>query len=91
VRDLANLTMDDFAALQGAGFRIGDPPSEATLVEVTEIDREPGGRAPFSLVFQGGPAQTLPQGTHRVEHPELGPIDVFLVPIGPDRYQAVFT
>jgi len=58
---------------------------------VTEIPREPGGRAPFSLVFQGGPTPPVPQRIHRVEHRALGALEVFLVPIGPDRYEAVFT
>jgi hypothetical protein len=91
VPDLEALTIGDFAPLQGERFRIGEQAVEAELVEVTEIAREPGGRAPFSLVFEGGPTPPLPQGTHRVEHPELGPVEIFLVPIGPARYQAVFT
>ena len=67
------------------------PPFEVELVEVTEIPREPGGRAPFSLVFRGGPNPPLPQRIYRVEHDELGAIEIFLVPIASDRYEAVFT
>jgi hypothetical protein len=84
----------DFAALKGDRFRIapgGAPPFEAELSEVNESAREPGGRAPFALVFQGGPTPPLPQGIHRVEHDALGALDIFLVPVGPDRYEAVFT
>ena len=94
MRELETLTVDDFAALRGERFRIaadGAPPFEAELVEVTEIPREPGGRAPFSVVFEGGPDPPLPQSIHRVEHDALGPMDIFLVPIAPDRYEAVFT
>jgi hypothetical protein len=91
VRALEELTVDQFAALRGERFRIGAPPFEAELVEVTEIPREPGGRAPFSLVFQGGPGAPLPQRIHRVEHAELGAMEIFLVPIAADRYEAVFT
>jgi hypothetical protein len=94
VRDLETLTMDDFAALEGGRFTIapeGAPAFEAELTEVTEIPREPGGRAPFSLVFEGGPTPPVPQGIHRVEHPKLGALELFLVPIGPDRYEVVFT
>jgi hypothetical protein len=36
----------------------------------------------------------LPQATYPVEHDELGRMEIFLVPIGPDgsgmRYEAVF-
>lgn len=89
VPDLGTLTADDFAALRGDRFRIAD--FDAALVEVTEIPREPGGRVPFSLVFQGGPDPPLPQGIHRVEHDTLGALEIFLVPIATDRYQAIFT
>jgi hypothetical protein len=91
---LEDLTIDDFRPLEGKQFRIAPEGAEAfevELVEVTEITREPGGRAPFSLVFQGGPNPPLPQQIYRVEHEKLGELDIFLVPIAGDRYQAVFT
>jgi hypothetical protein len=94
MRDLETLTVGDFASLRGDRFRIvpdGASRFEAELTEVTEIPREPGGRAPFSLVFQGGPSPPLPQQIMSVEHDELGAIEVFLVPIAGDRYEAVFT
>jgi hypothetical protein len=89
VRDLETLTLDDFAALTGERFRVGT--SELELIEVNEIAREPGGRAPFALVFRGGPTPALPQGIRRVEHESLGALDLFLVPVAADRYEAVFT
>jgi hypothetical protein len=91
---LDKLTVDDFRPLQGERFRIAPDGAEAfevELVEVTEIPREPGGRAPFSLVFQGGPNPPLEQRIHRVEHDGLGELDLFLVPIAVDRYEAIFT
>jgi hypothetical protein len=94
MRDLETLTIDDFAALVGECLRVvpdGAEPFEAELVEVTPIAREPGGRAPFSLVFRGGPNPPLPQRIYRVEHEQLGALEIFLVPIGADSYQAVFT
>jgi hypothetical protein len=89
-----DLTIDDFRPLLGDRFRIapdGAEPFEVELVEVTEISRESGGRAPFSLVFQGGPNPPVEQRIYRVEHDGLGELDVFLVPIAIDRYEAVFT
>jgi hypothetical protein len=101
VADVANLTVGDFAPLLHERFVLsggargdhngGDVSFEVQLIEVTEIPREPGGRAPFSLVFQGDPEPTLPQRIYRVEHPQLGALEIFLVPIGPGRYEAVFT
>ena len=92
--DLENLAAADFLPLLHERFRVdpGDAsPFEVELVEVNEIAREPGGRAPFSLEFQGGPSPPLPQRIYRVEHEELGALEIFLVPIAPDRYEAVFT
>ena len=94
MRDLATLSVGDFAELRGERFRITPddaPPFDAELVAVQEIPREPGGRAPFSLVFRGGPNPPLPQRIYRVEHAELGAIEIFLVPIAADRYEAIFT
>jgi hypothetical protein len=91
---LDTLTIDDFRPLQGDRFRVAPDDADAfevELVEVTEIPREPGGRAPFSLVFQGGPNPPLPQRIYRVEHEKLGELDIFLVPIAVYQYQAVFT
>jgi hypothetical protein len=92
--DLETVSAADFAPCRGDRFRIvpGDAaPFDAELVEVTEIPREPGGRVPFSIVFRGGPAPPLPQGTYGVHHDDLGAIEIFLVPIAVDRYEAVFT
>ena len=101
VTDLADLTAEDFRPLLHERFVLnagaegehngGAISFEVELVEVTEIPREPNGRAPFSLLFQGDREQTLPQAIYRVEHPQLGALDIFLVPIAPGRYEAVFT
>lgn len=88
--DLAAITVAAFTPLLHQRFRIADA-FDAELVEVTEIPREPGGRAPFSLVFEGRATPPLPQGIYAVQHDDLGAIEIFLVPIALDRYQAVFT
>jgi hypothetical protein len=53
-------------------------------------------RAPFSLIFRSpGEQRHAPQQIYTVRHAELGALELFLVPIGPDdggmRYEAVFT
>jgi hypothetical protein len=52
-------------------------------------------RAPFSTVFRGPATPILPQRIYRLQHPEIGGFELFLVPIGPDergmRYEAIFT
>jgi hypothetical protein len=89
MRGLETLTAADFEPLLHEQFRMGE--FDVELVEVQEIAREPGGRAPFSLVFEGGPKPPLPQGIYAVQHDGLGAIEIFLVPIASDRYEAVFT
>ncbi len=84
-----HLTAESFRPHLHERFRLDSRPVE--LVEVTEMPGEGGSRAPFSLVFKGGPDPPLPQRIYRVEHPEIGAMDIFLVPIAPDRYEAVFT
>ncbi len=95
--------MTTFAGRVGERFRILIDEATALttlLIEVTPAP-DPGirsaraGRAPFSLVFRSPPGAPLPQHIYRVQHDELGALDLFLVPIGPDeegmRYEAVFS
>ena len=92
--DLQSLTVADFEPLLHQRFRVdpGEHPGfEVELVKVTVIAREPGGRAPYSLEFAGGPSPPLPQRIYRVEHDALGALEIFLVPIAEGRYEAVFT
>lgn len=96
--ELKALTAASFEPLVGDRFRIApgdDPDFEVELVEVADAGHEGSGRRQFSVLFRGGPDAPLPQRIYRVEHGELGPLDIFLVPLGPDsvgqRYEAVFT
>jgi hypothetical protein len=51
----------------------------------------------FQLQFLEQPGWSLPQYSHQLTHPVLGKLEIFLVPIGPNRegtgflYQAIFT
>ena len=72
------------------------PPSPIELVveSVSALPSHPYREAPFSLVLKGPATPALAQGLVTVRHPKLGPIELFLVPIGRDsaatRYEAVF-
>ena len=54
----------------------------------------PGVRPPFSLVFLAKDPRVLPQRLYRMEHDDLGVLEIFLVPIAKDAqgvsYQATF-
>lgn len=76
---------------------------ELTLMEVQVLPERltlaTAARTGFVLFFSSallGPQQRgyLPQYTYTVEHPTLGPLEMFLVPLGPEagrmRYQAIF-
>ena len=101
--ELRWLTVDLFSGRVGESFEVrtdGGDPLPVELVEATE-SALPGGSGPggqqrrqFSLVFRGPAGPVLPQDTYRLDHDELGELDLFLVPIGPDaagmRYEAAF-
>jgi hypothetical protein len=96
--DLNALTADTFARFEGDRFRLtpdDSPAFELELIAVARGEHRGPSRPQFSLVFRGGPDPPLPQRIYRLEHDELGALEIFLVPIGPDdvgqRYEAVFT
>ena len=91
------LTIADFSSLVDHPFAVAVGTEQLTLalIEVTELKAsQPDVRAPFSLLFRGPAAQKLPQGTYEFAHPSLGPVSIFIVPVGSDatggRYQAIF-
>jgi hypothetical protein len=92
-QDLEALTAADFAPLLHNRFRIADDEHsfDVELVEVAETGAGGSVRRQFSIVFQGGPESPLPQRIYRLEHERLGALEIFLVPIAADRYEAVFT
>jgi hypothetical protein len=73
-------------------------PRMLELVEVADLGDESSGalvsRRPFSLIFREPGSAHLPQRIYAIQHPALGWLDLFLVPIGADqggmRYQAIF-
>ena len=101
--ELQWLTHEQFVDRVSETFEVRDDSVAAvtlTLVD-TSVSDASGGTGPdgaerrqFTLLFRGPVDPFLPQRTYRLEHGELGTLDVFLVPIGPDsegmRYEAVF-
>jgi hypothetical protein len=100
---LDKLTSGDFVKYINETFRLkleGSEPLEVELIQVTELgsDMEEDKnrkRRPFSIIFRGPTDRYLPQSIYPLEHPHMGTLDIFLVPIGPDnkgmRFEAVFT
>lgn len=77
-------TLEDFEPHVGTTFAVGDV-LELTL---TEAESTPHG---FALVFTGPDEPRLSQGTAELTHPVLGELTIFIVPIGPARYEAIFS
>lgn len=99
---LDTLEKSDFEPHVGTKFRItleGAEPLELELAEARNLAGqtvEGSKRLPFAVTFRGGPRDRyLPQRIYDLEHPALGTLSIFLVPLGPDeetmRYEAVFT
>jgi hypothetical protein len=100
---LEQLTADSFAPAVGDRFILDDGAGIRLELELLEsrlhrpdapaVD-ESGMRAPFSILFRGPADPVLPQRIYRLEHGALGPIDIFMVPVGRDdagaTYEAVF-
>ena len=76
----------------GETFEIGTG-TGAVKAELIEVETTDSGQ--FSIVWRGPKDAVLPQQIYQLDHPEMGPLELFLVTIGPDaegmRYQAVFT
>ena len=92
----------DRAAFAGhVGTRFGlqhdDAQIELKLAEVDTVGGDSDHREPFAVIFLGPLEPVLPQAIYSLMHEELGVLDLFLVPVGPDKdrtgiqYEAVFT
>jgi hypothetical protein len=83
---------DTFEPHVGTHFRVGK--GFLTLETVARLTPSPGAprEQPFSLEFvlAQGSGGSLEQQIHVLRHDVLGDVELFLVPIGPDRYEALF-
>jgi microcystin-dependent protein len=97
---LDKLASTDFTPYLNQTFRIqleGVEPVDLELISVTDAGSASGAEArhPFSLHFLGPPgSQYLLQHIYSLEHADMGTLELFLVPLGPDqgrmRYEAIF-
>ncbi len=103
---LRDLAADRFEPCLGSSFqtRVDERTVDLELIAVVKppVDefhlaaRQRGGirLQPFNLHFRGSKDARFAQGMRRLDHPALGELDIFLVPIGADPagflYEAVF-
>jgi hypothetical protein len=98
------LVSGTFTPHVGEAFELRPPEGEAFEAVLSSCEETPYGspeqwkdaieRVPFALLFHAlGAEQTGPQGVYTLRHPQIGELELFLVPHGPDergmRYGAV--
>lgn len=96
---LDRLTKEDLDPLIAQTFRLtveSGEVFEVTLVEVRKMQGTASQREPFSAIFRSKEGHYLPQSIYSLEHATLGPLDLFLVPLGSEEgegmdFEAVFT
>lgn len=92
------LTQDDWTRRLAQDFRVdlgGADSLTLRLVSVTGFQHSSDpAREAYSLLFCGPSKPVLPQRTYRLVHDEMSELDIFLVPIGPQKegfgYEAIF-
>lgn len=93
---LEKLTLETFSNLKVRTFSLkAEPePLEIEMIEVSEAGQGVN-RKSFSVLFRGPGETVLEQAIYSISNPETGDLDLFLVPVGPDKqgmlYEAVFT
>ncbi|MDP2275656.1 MAG: hypothetical protein Q8N23_03395 [Archangium sp.] len=92
--DLATCTLADFSPFLGQTFTAEE--GVGLVLGAAHPGRpRAGARTGFSLHFVGPRLPALPQRLHALNHPALGELLLFLVPISEDStgrtYEAVFT
>ncbi len=93
--DLATITRADFDAHRGTTFQMRLDATRTVALELISTQSLPtragATRDAFLVRFRAAENRPLPQRTYELEHPALGAAEVFLVPSGPDTYDAVFS
>jgi len=89
-----HFTANDFAPHVQTRFQVAGA-GHVELVLASVKDCSNARLEQFSLAFLGQASPWLPQGQYKLEHPQMGECDLFLVPNGPDasgmRYEATFS
>jgi hypothetical protein len=90
--DLATAKAEHFEPLQGDLFTANDRDLSLQLVGVTQLtsaETKPE-RQPFSLTFKGRCRDVPAQGLYQLEHPTIGELGIFLVPVGMEGEEYLF-
>lgn len=92
------LTQDEWTQRLAQDFQVGLAGVDALTMRLVSVkgfqhSSDPS-REAYSLLFCGPSQPILPQRTYRIANDAMGELDIFLVPIGPQRdgfgYEAIF-
>ena len=96
----SNLTAEAFAENLNTKFRVRAESPRPVELELNEVkvysagENEQGGMERFSLFLTGPGDIYLPQHTYALEHPSMGELELFVVPVSRDagglHYEIVF-
>jgi hypothetical protein len=85
---LDQLRKEDFEPLIGQKLKVsaGASSSELEVAEASTLKSpSPRETPPFRVILRSRENWRAPQGMFRVEHPTLGTLEMFAVPVGPDN------
>jgi hypothetical protein len=97
---LEKLTHDDFFNRLHQKFLLHyeGGTMETELIEcrkLPSLGRPDRQRKPFAIIFRGPRQPVLVQRIYKLEGSSMGPLELFIVPVGPDatgmRYEAIFS
>jgi hypothetical protein len=89
---LESLHKEDFAAHLNSDFELAVDEAAVMSLRLIEISGPgiEGAQEQFSLLFRGPLEALLNQGIRTLQHPALGVLDLFLVPISRDSQGIVY-
>jgi hypothetical protein len=94
---LEHLTRESLSEQLNTKFRISVEAGQAFELELVEVQTHgdvPGQAERFSAFFRGPLEHFFPQSIYRMEHEQLGSMEIFIVPTRKDGegiyYEAVF-
>lgn len=92
-----DFSLECWQPLVGERFTLEAPgtPGFPVVLSACEAGIARAGRTPFSLLFHAPAGEAVEQQICSLRHAERGNIDLFVVPLGPDRegmrYEAVIS
>jgi len=95
---LRELKAEDLTPFLNSPFTLSRPDGSESQLVLREVRKHNHvtqlGREAFSVLFLGNQEEILPQSIYALKNPEMGRLEIFLVPIGRSEagteYEAVF-